>query len=75
MYVSYMQISSKNPIMYFGFWCLVALIFTNLLPETENDILENVEEDSPKISLLHKEKDREMITIKKAATSIQDDFN
>lgn len=72
MYVSYMQISSRNPVIYFGIWCLLALVFTNMLPETENDILENVE-DSPKVSLIQKEKDNEMVNLKK--THLQEDFN
>lgn len=72
MYVSYMQISSRNPVIYFGIWCLLALVFTNLLPETENDILDYVE-DSPKVSLIQKEKETEMINFKKSP--IQEEFN
>lgn len=72
MYVSYMQISSRNPVIYFGIWCLLALVFTNLLPETENDILDYVE-DSPRVSLLQKEKETEMINFKKSP--IQEEFN
>lgn len=62
--------------MYSGFWCLIALVFTNLLPETEDDILDYVE-DSPKVSLLKKdnetENEVEMVKLKKNATI--DDFN
>ena len=62
--------------MYSGIWCLVALVFTNLLPETEDDILDYVE-DSPKVSLLKKENETEneveMVKLKKNATN--DDFN
>ena len=77
LYVSYMQISIRNnPLMYSGIWCLVALVFTNLLPETEDDILDYVE-DSPKVSLLKKENETEneveMVKLKKNATN--DDFN
>lgn len=62
--------------MYSGIWCLIALVFTNLLPETEDDILDYVE-DSPKVSLLKKdnetENEVEMVKLKKNATN--DDFN
>ena len=72
MYVSYMQISSRNPLVYFSIWCLVALVFTNLLPETGDDIQDYVE-DSPRVSLLQKEKEAEMVKLKK--TTSVDDFN
>jgi len=49
-----------------------ALVCTNLLPETEDDILDYVE-DSPKVSLIQKEKETEMIKLKKSVT--HDDFN
>ena len=77
LYASYMQISSRNnPLRYSGIWCLFALVFTNLLPETDDDILDYVE-DSPKVSLLKKdnetENEVEMVKLKKNATN--DDFN
>lgn len=59
-----MQISSKNPLAYLGFWCVIALIMTNLLPEPENEILEIFEDESPKVSLLHKDT-IEMMPLKK----------
>lgn len=67
-----MQMSNRNPIIYFGIWCMGALVCTNLLPETEDDILDYVE-DSPKVSLIQKEKETEMIKLKKSVT--HDDFN
>ena len=72
LYVSYMQISSRNPLIYFGLWCIVAIVCTNLLPETSDDILDYVE-DSPKVSLLQKKDDFEMVKLKRNVT--QDDFN
>lgn len=59
-----MQISSKNPLVYIGFWCVIALIMTNLLPEPENEILEIFEDESPKVSLLQKD-NIEMMPLRK----------
>lgn len=63
-----MQISSKNPLVYIGFWCIIALIFTNFLPEIEDDTIPENVEDSPRVSLL-KEKATEMRTLKKTETN------
>lgn len=34
IYVSYLQIFSQNPLVYLGFLCLLAILFTFRLPET-----------------------------------------